>query len=144
MNKYPIWWDSTITIYNKTKDSDNKVTWYKTKVTGCFWKHLVEKVVIGTQLVETSNVLCRIPKNINFLPKHDWELLSDKSNNFTLSVEDIIVKGDISETINEYVSGSRSTDFIKKYKDIGCIVINDVTINTGIGRCNEHYLVKGV
>ena len=63
---------------------------------------------------------------------------------FTLAPGDIIVKGIITDNIDEYTKGQRSSDLINKYKDLrGCIQIEDVALNVGVGRNNEHYYVRG-
>lgn len=148
MNNYPSWWDTTITIYNRYEDKQtNLVTWFRHKVDGAFWKYTGDKVVINNTVLETKNIICRIRKDDAFLEKHKWiDVPNDQmSNYFTLSQGDIIVKGEVIDEINEYVSGRRSTDLKKKYKDLqGCLEIQEWSNNTGGGRGNEHYFVKGI
>lgn len=145
---YPIWWEQTVTVYNKCENADNQiVTWYKTVIPGCFWKYTGDKITVGNTVIETNTTICRIPKQTNFLAKYQWASLpdSEKTDFFTLGSGDIIVKGEVEDGIDEYTAGLRSTDLLAKYKDLqGCIVIEEVAINTGKGRCNEHYYVKGV
>lgn len=145
---YPEWWDTTVTIFNKFKDPQTKlVIWYKTVVSGTFWKYIGEKVTIGKTTLETDNSICRIRKDDRFLEHYKWiDIPNDEmSDYFTLGKGDIIVKGEVDDVINEYQSGSRSTDLIAKYKELqGCMSIEEVAINVGAGRCNEHYLVKGI
>jgi hypothetical protein len=148
MSNYPIWWDTTLTIYNKFEDSQTQlVKWYKTTIDKCFWKYVGNKVTVGTTVLETNDIICRIPKQSNFLEKGDWINIpnDEMSNYFTLSGGDIIVKGNVDDEINEYKTGKRSTDLIAKYKKLqGCMEIEEVAINAGLGRCNEHYYVKGI
>lgn len=148
MNKYPEWWDTTLTIFNKYEDPQTQViTWYKNTVAGCFWKYVGEKVNINNVVIETNDIICRIPKNSRFLERHEWTALPNDAmaNYFTLSPEDIIVKGTVSDTINEYSTGQRSTDLLKKYKKLqGCMTIEEVGINIGGGRVDEHYYVRGI
>jgi hypothetical protein len=148
MNNYPSWWDATITIYNRYEDKQtNLVTWFRHKVDGAFWKYTGDKVVINNTVLETKNIICRIRKDDAFLEKHEWIAIPNDqmSNYFTLSQGDIIVKGEVNDEINEYVSGKRSTDLKKKYKDLqGCLEIQEWSNNTGGGRGNEHYFVKGI
>jgi hypothetical protein len=67
------------------------------------------------------------------------------SDFFTLGTGDIIVKGEVDDEIDEYTSKKRSTDLVAKYKALqGCMQIEEVAINVGAGRCNEHYYVKGI
>lgn len=148
MSDYPIWWDTQLTIYNKYEDPQTQViTWYKYTVTDCFWKYVGDKIDINGVTLETNNTICRIPKNSAFLEKHQWVAQPNDtmSNYFTLSPGDIIVKGVVDDVIDEYRSGSRSSDLLKKYKALqGCITIEEVGINVGKGRNNEHYFVKGI
>ncbi len=146
MNLYPSWWNTTVTIFNKYKDSNDLITWYKHIVHGCFWKYIGNKVTIGDTELESNDIICRIRKDSAFLENYQWVELQaeEKPNFFTLNKGDIIVKGEVDDEINEYQSGSRSSDVIKKYKSLqGCMIMSEYTVNTDGGRCNEHYLVKG-
>jgi len=147
MSNYPIWWENTLTVYNKYEDKlTNLVTWHRTVLTGCFWKYVGEKLSVGTTVIETNNTVCRIPENPKYLPKYQWEQLPnfEMSEYFTFGVGDIIVLGEVEDEINEYVSGSRSTDFVAKYKSLqGCIQIKTLSVDVGAGRCNPHYKVTG-
>jgi len=147
-NIYAPWWDATITIYNRYEDPvTNIVMWFKHTVTNCFWKYTGDKVTVGETVLETNNIICRIPKNDIFLEKYLWlDLPNDEmANYFTLGQGDIIVKGEVTDNIDEYTAGYRSSDFIAKYKGLqGCMEVEEVAINTGFGRGSEHYYVKGV
>ena len=129
MNNYPSWWDTTVTIYNRYEDPQtNVVTWYRHKVDGAFWKYTGNKVVVGNTVLETKDIICRLRKDGAFLEKQDWISNPNDmmSKYFTLAQGDIIVKGNVSDEINEYVSGKRSTDLKKKYKGLqGCLEIQE-------------------
>ena len=144
---YPIWWDTTITVYNQYKDKQTRlVTWRKTVINNCFWKYTGNKVTIGDVELQTNTTICRIPKDDRFLERYLWEALPNdqKDNFFTLSPGDIIVKGEVDEDIDETVSGQRSSDFIAKYKRLqGCIEIQSWANNSGKGRNDKHYYVVG-
>ena len=148
-NGYPIWWETTITIYNRyDAPTTDLVTWYKTVLTDCFWKASGDKVSIGQVTLDSKSVLCRIPKNASYMDKFEWEQLDTtdeaKSDYFTLGIGDIIVKGECSETIDEYTQGQRSSDLLEKYRPYQrCMEIEDLAINIGKGRNNEHYYVRG-
>ena len=148
MNNYPSWWDTTITIYNRYEDPQTQlVTWHRCVVKGCFWKYTGNKVVVNNVVLETNNIICRIRKDKRFLEKHEWvNIPNDKMKNyFTLGQGDIIVKGEVDNEINEYRSGTRSSDLKTKYKSLqGCMEIQEFSNNTGGGRGNEHYFVKGI
>ena len=145
---YPVWWDTTITVYNQYKDPITRLTtWHKTVIPNCFWKYTGNKITIGDVVLDTNTTICRIPKDSRYLSRYLWEALPNdqKGNAFTLTPGDIIVKGSIEEDIDERVSGHRSTDFIAKYKRLdGCIEIQSFTDNTGRGRNDKHYHVTGV
>ena len=146
VSKYPEWWNTTITVFNKYEDPTSRlITWYKTVLHNCFWKNTSNKIIVGETTLDTNSTLCRIPLHTAFLERYEWNTLEDKSNNFTLSPGDIIIKGEVSEIIDEYASGYRTSDILTKYKKLqGCMVIEQSAINTGLGRGLEHYYVKGV
>lgn len=148
MSNYPIWWDTTITIYNKFEDPQTQVvTWYRNVVENCFWKYVGDKIVINQTVLETNNIICRIPENSLFLEKYKWiQLPNDEmSQYFTLGAGDIIIKGEVDDVVNEYTAGYRSSDLVAKYKNLqGCMEVQQITLNTGIGRNNPHYFVKGI
>lgn len=148
MNKYPVWWDSTITVFNKYVDPATRlITWYKTVLTNCFWKYTGNKVTVGETTIESDSTICRVPINKNFREKHLWDNLQtiQRQSTFTFGVGDIIVRGNVDDTVDEYTSGKRSSDLLTKYKQMqGCMVIEKCSISVGQGRGNEHYYVKGV
>ena len=147
MNNYPVWWDSTITIYNKYQDPQTRVVrWIRNVVNGVFWKAVGDKIIIGNTSIDTGKILCRIRKDTRYMPKHEWlQIPNDEMQDyFTLGKGDIIILGEVEDVVNEGQSGQRSTDLITKYKDLqGCMSIEEIAINIGAGRVNEHYLVKG-
>jgi len=144
---YPVWWETTVTIYNKYEDKQTQlVTWYRHVVNNCFWKASNNKVTINDTVLDSSNIICRIPKQENFLERFDWEQLPNDVMNqyFTLGQGDILIKGDIDFEVDEYTKGHRSTDLLSKYKMKGCMEVEQFANNTGRGRCNEHYYVSGI
>ena len=148
MNNYPSWWNTTITLFNKYEDQTTQlVSWYKTTIEGCFWSNIYDQVKIGKTILETDGVICRIRKDSRYLDLEQWLSLptDKKSDYFTLSHQDIVIKGEIEDVIDEYQSGHRSTDLLVKYKRLQrCIEIEQFMDNTGGDRGNEHYYVKGL
>lgn len=146
MNSFGSWWDKTITVYNKYIDQQTRVVrWYRYVLHNTFWKAANNKITIGKVQLETDDIICRIPIDVNYLPKHIWiNIPNDQmSKYFTLGVGDIIVLDEVDDEINEYVSEQRSTDLVKKYKELqGCFVIKSWSDNTG-NRGNEHYFASG-
>ena len=148
-NVYPKWWATTVTLYNKTEDKQTHVvTWHRHVVDGVFWKYAGDKVTIQNVTIDTNNIVCRLRRDDeHFREAYLWEALpnDEKSNFYTLQGGDIIVKGEVDEEIDEYTSGHRSTDFLQKYKALqGCMQIEQVAINVGPGRGQEHYYTKGI
>lgn len=147
MNHYGPWWDRTLTVYNKYIDPQTKViTWHRHVVTDSFWKYVGEKVSVGNTILETKDIICRIPVREDFMEKYLWNQLpnDEMDNYFTLGENDVIINGEVDDIVDEYTTGHRSSDLVTKYKALqGCMVINRVAINTGGGRGNEHYYVKG-
>lgn len=146
---YPEWWDTTITIYNKFEDPQTHIVlWYRTVVHDAFWQYVGEKITVGRTVIETDTTICRIKKDNKFLEHHEWiRVPNDKmSDYFTLGIGDIIVKGEVDDTIDEYgTNGIRSTALLSKYKKLqGCIKVEQVAINVGRGRGLEHYKAEGV
>jgi hypothetical protein len=146
VSNYPEWWNATITVYNKYEDpTTRRITWYKTVLQNCFWKYTGNKIVVGETAIETNTTICRIPVNPAFLENYQWNDTEDKSEHFTFGTGDILVKGEVTDEIDEYASGFRSSDILTKYKKRGeCMVIDRCAINVGPGRGLEHYYVKGV
>lgn len=146
MSNYPEWWNTTITVFNKYEDpATRQITWYKTVLHNCFWKYTGNRIVVGETTLDTDTTLCRVPVNPAFLERYEWNNTADKSMHFTFGTGDILIKGEVADEIDEYASGSRSSDILTKYKKLqGCMVIDKYAENTGLGRGLEHYLVKGV
>lgn len=146
-SNYPVWWDKTITIYNQYIDKQTQVvSWHRSTINNCFYKDTSQKMAIGDTVLETHELICRIPQSEKFKPVYEWEKLPNDimSNYFTLGKGDIIVLGEVTDEIDEYTKGKRSTDFKNKYKDLqGCMTIDRVSINTDKGMLNPHYHVKG-
>lgn len=149
-NIYPAWWDTTITVYNQFEDPQTKViTWNRYVINGCFWDYQHNKLTVGETVLESNKTICRIRKDDKFLEAFEYRQIPNdqKENYFTLAKGDILIKGEVDDEINEYERDHRSTDLIKKYKDLqGCIEIDRVSINANGGRAgmSEHYLVEGL
>lgn len=148
MSNYPVWWDTSVTIYNKYTDPTTQtVTWYRSVVDNAFWKDVNDKVTIGDTILESNKIICRIREDANYKDKYLWIDLpsEDKARFFTLGQGDIIVKGKVADEVDEYSKGHRSTDLIAKYKELqGCLEIQKASNNTGAGRGLPHYLAQGI
>ena len=144
---YPPWWVDTITIYNKFTDEQTQVvSWFKTVLKNCFWQLRGAELTIGESVLDSKSIVCRIPKNPQFLDKEEWlKTPNDKMGNyFTLGQGDIIVRGECDFTINEYASGKRSSDLLAKYKEFQeCMEITEYSNNARVARIPAHYLARG-
>ena len=148
MSEYPVWWNTTVTLYNKYEDkTTHAVTWFRTVLHNCFWKFTGNKVTVGNVTIDTDSSVCRVPQNSKFKERFEWEQLSaqEKSQYFTFGMGDIIVRGVVDDDIDEYSKGKRSTDLLNRYNQLqGCIIVHKMSDNTGIGRGIPHYSVRGV
>lgn len=140
---YPVWWDTTVTLYNRYEASNGEITWYRTVLKGCFWKYETDYTRIDNATQMTKVLLCRVRKNSHFLECFEWQEKGDKSSYFTFNDGDVLVRGEVKDTVDEYTAGSRISDLLKKYKD-RCAEITEYRNDTGAGRVCEHYLVRGI
>lgn len=153
MSNFPFaWWDKTITLYNKYVDPTTQViTWYRTVIHNCFWKNVNETYYVGTRGISTSGVkletktiTCRIPEDERYVDRKTWDELADKSKNFTIGNGDIIILGEVNDTIDETTSGKHSTDLVAKYKKYDAsLMIDTYVINTVTGVGLRHYRIVG-
>lgn len=142
-NIYPEWWCDTVTLYNKYTATSGEVTWYRTVLLGCFWKYVTDYQRVDNATQMTKVLLCRVRKSNKFVESYEWQALGDKSSRFTFNEGDILIKGKVEDSVDEYTKGQRSSDLLNKYKD-RCAQITECSINVGGGRVNEHYLVRGI
>ncbi|MEG2039438.1 MAG: hypothetical protein RRZ73_06895, partial [Oscillospiraceae bacterium] len=96
------------------------------------------RTVLGTTVNIGGNYIVRIPKNERYKPYDIW--LKDTSQGFTLSVGDIVIKGEISETV---ITSSTVNQILQKYRP-NAFVISAFKDNTGIVGLAEHYCIEGV
>ena len=137
-------WEQTITLYNKHEDEQTgAVRWYRHKLNKCFFKNTNTKANIGGVQIKTDDSVVRIPVQSKYLPPHKWLNIpnDEKPTKLTLQPGDLIFFGDVSEEIDEYTSGKRSSDLIAKYKTLGSLYITSVNINDWM--YGQHYFVKG-
>ena len=146
MSNFP-WWNSTITVYNRSENTETQlITWKRTVLTNCFWKiHYGSGYLNSQATVAYDGVLtCRIPKNENFVDTYTWKTLDDiqKEDKFTLQNDDIVIYGEVDDEIDEYTKGKRSTDLLEKYKYKGVIKISLFVDNSDDTRNLMHYYVR--
>lgn len=142
-NIYPDWWCDTVTLYNKYTAPNGEITWYRTVLTGCFWKYTTDYIRVDNETQMVKVLLCRVRKHKKYVDCYKWRDLSDKSSRFTFNEGDILIKGKVEDVLDEYTQGHRANDLLKKYKD-RCAEITECRDNTGGTRVDEHYLVRGI
>lgn len=153
MSNFPFpWWDKTITIYNKYVDPTNqRISWYRSTVSNCFWKAQNVMFSMGRYgvstigvVTENKTIICRIPEDDRYVDKLAWDELEDKSQNFTLANGDIIILGEIDADVDEYTPGKRSNDILTKYHRYDLALEIDIyTINVYTGVGLSHYRITG-
>lgn len=137
-------WEQTITVYNKYEDEQTGlIKWYRHKLNNCFYKNTNNKINVGSVQIQTDNSIVRIPAHSDYLPPFEWlNLPNDKKpTKLTLQTGDLIFFGDVSEEIDEYTVGKRSSDLIAKYNTLGSMYIVSANINDWM--YGQHYFVRG-
>ena len=95
-----------ITLYNclKATDSpDKKEHWYRYVLHDCFYKAGMTVTQDGTQAKQSNTYTVRIPESVQYKPYREWVALAEeeRKNCFTVSLGDLVVKGDWMDTIDK-------------------------------------------
>lgn len=122
---YPSYWVHTITVYHKS-DADGVVSWKRQYADGCFWGNTSSASRSDGHVKRYGRTVCRLrcPVSVD------------------IEIGDIIVKGKTKDTIDEYTSGSRSTDLVNKY-GVQCFIVTGLHDNTDDVRGLPHLFVEG-
>ena len=137
-------WNKTITLYNKLEDNTTgHISWYRHVLKNCFFKATKRSANVGNTQKNSGDYIIRIPQLNNFLSAAKWLEITDNSYDkfITLQGGDLIVLGDVSDEIDEYTPGQRSSDLVNRYAALGSLFISSVNINTDLP--GAHYLVRG-
>ena len=147
MSYYPPTFNQSITLFSQHKhlnsETNKTVTvWKKTILKNCFWGTEIAKNLNGNVLVQQNSFILRIPQSDKYLMPLEWsEREYDKLHEyFSLSAGDVIVRGIVSDEIND-IQGSRVSDFLEKYKE-NAFTVKTITENTAIPYA-PHYKVTG-
>ena len=105
------YWNSEITLYSKQTASNGVVSWKISHHKNCFWQKKAMRERSDGAEFKPISVVCRIP---NPFPE--------------VRIGDIIVCGKVSDVIDEYVSGKRSSDLLRKYAG-NAVLVSDVHEN---------------
>lgn len=137
---YPAWWNKDITLYNRYEGKDGAVKWYKSIISGCFVKNIWSyKVSSGKGALGSQNIV-RIRKSDKYMPPEEWTEAQYRELSFTLNGGDIVIIGNISDSIDEYEKGRRSSDILQKY-NTRSFVVGSVSVND-FGSL-AHYMISG-
>jgi hypothetical protein len=120
--------NTDVTIYNRYVVSGEEV-YQRTQVLGVAWQGSKGRSGPGSSNQEANQVVIYIPSqnNTEYLPAKAWQALTDKSDNWTLQNNDVIVKGLVSDEIipADQTGGPFSVSDLKaKYDHV--LVISDV------------------
>lgn len=134
----------TITLYNRreTKDASGRtvVTWYRRSIGGCSWMQKVVRVWNGTAVVLSNAIICRIPEHPAYREPQEWDALGSPSGYFTLAPGDIIVRGQVTDTIGTPLSAAA---LVEKYKRGGAFVVTAAKNNARPESTLAHYHAEG-
>lgn len=137
---YPAWWNKDITLYNRYEGKDGTVKWYKSIISGCFVKNIPSyKVSSGKGAAGSQNIV-RIRKSDKYMPPEEWTEAQYRELSFTLNGGDIVIVGNVSDIIDEYHKGNRSSDILQKYSTRS-FVVGSVSVND-FGSL-AHYMISG-
>jgi len=120
---FAAWWTDTVTVYNR-RMVNGVVSWDRKVYHACYFKSTAAKTTTQDYTRSGGEYICRIP----------YEVL--------VSVGDIVCKGSVSDSINEYTNGVRSTDFLEKYAG-RAFIVRGVGNNFHNGTLCKHLKITG-
>jgi len=122
---YPVWWNKTITLYNKLEATDGSVIWERTAITDCFFAVKSERVVSGDNIIVSPVFVVRIQPG---------KLIQANTG-------DIVVLSDVDDIIDETQKGLRSSDLLSKYGQ-SAFLVRVYKDNTGVPTAGlPHYYI---
>lgn len=113
----------TITVLNKLKKADSNTStdvWYKHTLKNCVWSVVSTSSQTGTQTNLGYKVEVQIPESqdIPYKPYQEWCKNGNADTSWTISLDDYIVLGEVSEAI----TSQNVTVTMKKYEPNACKV----------------------
>lgn len=106
----------TITLYNRIRAADSpdkREHWFKTVLSNCFWKSVVNTGFNDTHASVQNTYVARIPKDDRYLPYH--EFIKSPDGHFTVSQDDIVIRGECREEITGE-AGQMAAQVLNRYK----------------------------
>lgn len=111
--KYPAWWKTTITLYNKVTDN-GKIIYYRHLLDGCHYakKRLTDSD--GGNLSAVSETVVRIRQSNAYLPPKAYadSGAAVRKAHFTLTPGDVVFYGDVTDDMADE-TGKRPSDLLK-------------------------------
>lgn len=135
----------TITIYNCLKATDNpkkKDVWHRHVLHNCFYKNVIGLKENGKGLQMANGYTVRIPKSLMYKPYHEWCKLEEqvRKKYFTLSENDIVIKGECREEITG-TGAATASQVLNKHKP-DAFRITAISDNTN-ALAGKHYRLGG-
>ena len=106
------YWNEVITLFQKNTAPDGTVRWNKSTLEGCFWKNKQNRSRSDGAEFKLTSTVCRIPTPCP-----------------AVKIGDILVRGAVSDEIDEYAAGRRSTDLMAKYAG-KCFLVGEARDNS--------------
>lgn len=125
-----------ITILNKLKRTDSITgldVWYKTVIKGCAYSRTKISNVNGQVVSMGTQFTILIPFTNKYMPYYKWKELENKDAYFTLSNQDIILLGEISE---DTIEPNNIVSIKNKYGPMCCEI---KSIEEVENKFNTHY-----
>lgn len=113
--KYPAWWKTTVTLYNKVTDN-GKILYYRHLLEGC---HYAKKRLTnsdGGNLSAVSETVVRIRQSNAYLPPKAYadSGAAVQKAYFTITPGDVVICGAVSDDIADE-TGKRPSDLLKNH-----------------------------
>ena len=139
-------YNKKISVLNKLKGSDspsNIDSYFKTILDGCGWNTKKVSSVSGSTVSIGEVIRIMIPFKDNYLPYSEWKADGKQAGNFTLSLNDTIILGEVLED----VTPKTITTIKKQYAPDVCEIRHIQVAEDKYGKMCELYiqlLVEGV
>jgi hypothetical protein len=120
--------NSAFNVYNQTVTLLNKIPgeqlgqkedkWIKTVLTGAVWTVKPQAFVSGTSISYQNTQQVFLTDVSNYLPFREFIAYGGNSNNWTLSLNDYVVRGEVFDDLNS----TSITKVLSKYRPCVCKV----------------------
>ena len=131
-----------ITLLNKLKRKDSVTgldVWYKTIIKDCAYKKDRISDVNGTTVSMGQQFTILIPFTEKYLPYKEWKSLEDKVGHYTLSTQDVIIFGEVTQD----VTANNITEIKNSHEPNTCEIRSIEQVDSKYG-ANYEFRVGGV